>query len=107
MRHHFLCFGERAVLRRGRASKQRSAGDELGPFAARESFVEMVTGTAGKNIRERFMRGGKGVDAIHAGLDHSDRRRRGSGDAKQHHRGFERDRGGVRWSVSRSANAAA
>jgi hypothetical protein len=93
MRHDTLCLDKTAVDRRGRASEHRSAGYELGPFAARESFVEMVTGTAGENIRKRLVRGGKGVDAKYAVLDYPCRRRRGFVDAKQHHRGFVRDRG--------------
>lgn len=48
MRHDTLCLGKTAVGRRGRASQHRSAGCERGPFAARESFAEMVTGTAGE-----------------------------------------------------------
>ena len=55
MRHDTLCLDKTAVERRGRASEHRSAGYELGPFAARESFVEKVTGTAGENIRQRLV----------------------------------------------------
>src|SRR3984893_11922776 len=93
MRHPTLCLDKTAVEHRGRVSEHRSAGYELGPFAARESFAEMVTGTAGENLRQRLVRGGKGVDAKHAVLDYPCRRRRGFVDAKQHHRGFVRDRG--------------
>src|ERR1700730_13502734 len=93
MRHDTLCLDKTAVERGGRASEHRSAGYELGPFAARESFVKKVTATAGENIRERLVRGGKGVDAKYAVRDHPCRRRRGFVDAKQHHRGFVRDRG--------------
>src|ERR1700730_8100170 len=93
MRHDTLCLDKTAVERGGRASEHRSAGYELGPFAARESFVKKVTATAGENLRQRLVRGGKGVDAKYAVLDHPCRRRRGFVDAKQHHRGFVRDRG--------------
>jgi|GEM_PF-6787304 len=55
MRHDTLCLDKTTVERRGRASEHRSAGDERGPFAARESFAEIVTGTAGENIRERLV----------------------------------------------------
>ena len=37
MGHDTLCLDKTAVERRGRASEHRSAGDELGPFAARKS----------------------------------------------------------------------
>jgi hypothetical protein len=55
MRHDTLCLDKTAVDCRGRASEHRGAGYELGPFAARESFVEIVTGTAGENIRQRLV----------------------------------------------------
>src|ERR1700724_3278790 len=67
-RQHFPCRDETAVERRGRASKHRGAGYELGPFAARKSVVETVTGTAGENIRERLVRGGKDRNGVSAPL---------------------------------------
>lgn len=63
VRQDLLDLGKTAVEYRGRSSQRRSAGYEPVPFAAGESFVEMMTGTAGENVRESLVRGGKGVDA--------------------------------------------
>jgi len=74
MRHDLLDLGETAVEYRGRISQHRSASYKLGPFAGGESFVEMMTGTARENIRKSLVRGGKGVDAKYAVLNHPCRR---------------------------------